>query len=117
VGDVRGRGEEAQSNDPVKVARALEGMKMSTSLGEVEMRADNHQLLQPLYVSTLSQGREVRQRGLGPRLEDRRQDRGEDHGPADHLQDGAAEVSLSPLRMQGPSVVLRNDTGFPLSRE
>ena len=46
----------AQSNDPVKVARALEGMKMTTSLGEVEMRADNHQLLQPLYVSTLSRG-------------------------------------------------------------
>jgi branched-chain amino acid transport system substrate-binding protein len=44
----------AQSNDPVKVARALEGMKMPTSLGEVEMRADNHQLLQPLFVSTLS---------------------------------------------------------------
>jgi branched-chain amino acid transport system substrate-binding protein len=46
----------AQSNDPVKVARALEGMRMSTSLGEVEMRADNHQILQPLYVSTLSRG-------------------------------------------------------------
>jgi branched-chain amino acid transport system substrate-binding protein len=43
----------AQSNEPIKVAKALEGMKMSTSLGEVEMRADNHQLLQPLYVSTL----------------------------------------------------------------
>jgi branched-chain amino acid transport system substrate-binding protein len=46
----------AQSNDPVKVARALEGMKMATSLGEVEMRADNHQILQPLYVSTLAKG-------------------------------------------------------------
>jgi len=46
----------AQSNDPVKVARALEGMKMTTALGDVEMRADNHQLLQPLYVSTLSKG-------------------------------------------------------------
>jgi len=44
----------AGSNDPVKVAKALEGMKMSTALGEVEMRADNHQILQPLYVSTLS---------------------------------------------------------------
>jgi branched-chain amino acid transport system substrate-binding protein len=44
----------AQSNDPVKIAKALEGMKMATSLGEVEMRADNHQILQPLYVSTLS---------------------------------------------------------------
>jgi branched-chain amino acid transport system substrate-binding protein len=46
----------AGSNDPVKVAKALEGMKMTTSLGEVEMRADNHQILQPLYVSTLSKG-------------------------------------------------------------
>jgi len=46
----------AQSNDPVKVGRALEGMKMATPLGEVEMRADNHQVLQPLYVSTLSKG-------------------------------------------------------------
>jgi len=43
----------AQSNDPVKIAKALEGMKMQTALGEVEMRADNHQILQPLYVSTL----------------------------------------------------------------
>ena len=46
----------AQSNDPVKVAKALEGMKLSTPLGEVEMRTDNHQILQPLYVSTLSRG-------------------------------------------------------------
>ncbi|MGH8850321.1 MAG: branched-chain amino acid ABC transporter substrate-binding protein [Casimicrobiaceae bacterium] len=44
----------ARSNDPVKVAHALEGMKMTTSLGEVEMRADNHQILQPMFVSTLS---------------------------------------------------------------
>jgi len=46
----------AQSNDPAKVARALEGLKLNTMVGEVEMRADNHQLLQPLYVSTLSRG-------------------------------------------------------------
>src|SRR5436190_20948529 len=38
----------AGSNDPVKVAKALEGMAMQTPLGEVEMRADNHQLLQAL---------------------------------------------------------------------
>ena len=44
----------AKSNDPVKVARALEGMKYKTALGEVEMRADNHQLLQPLLISTMS---------------------------------------------------------------
>jgi len=46
----------AGSNDPVKVARALEGMKMQTALGDVEMRADNHQILQPLFVSTLAKG-------------------------------------------------------------
>ena len=44
----------AKSNDPVKVARALEGMKWMSSVGEVEMRADNHQLLQPLYVATFT---------------------------------------------------------------
>lgn len=55
----------AQSNDPVKVAKALEGMKMQTSLGEVEMRADNHQLLQPLYVSTLVKGVKYDSEGTG----------------------------------------------------
>jgi len=57
----------AQSNDPVKIARALEGMKMSTSLCEVEMRADNHQMLQPLYVSTLAKKTkyDVEDSGLG----------------------------------------------------
>ena len=44
----------AKSNDPVKLAKALEGMKMDTPLGPSEMRADNHQYLQPLFVSTLS---------------------------------------------------------------
>src|ERR1700682_3808214 len=44
----------AKSNDAAKLARALEGMKMDTPLGDMEMRADNHQLLQPLFISTLS---------------------------------------------------------------
>lgn len=44
----------AKSNDPVKVAKALEGLKLTTTVGEVEMRADNHQLLQPLFISTFS---------------------------------------------------------------
>lgn len=44
----------AKSDDPVKIAHALEGMKLDTPLGPMEMRADNHQLLQPLFVSTLS---------------------------------------------------------------
>ncbi|HEY7945819.1 MAG: branched-chain amino acid ABC transporter substrate-binding protein [Burkholderiales bacterium] len=55
----------AQSNDPVKVAHALEGMKMTTSLGEVEMRADNHQILQPMFVSTLSRNVKYDSEGSG----------------------------------------------------
>ena len=43
----------ARSAEPVKIAMALEGMRYQTALGEVEMRASDHQLLQPLYVSTL----------------------------------------------------------------
>ncbi len=39
--------QKAKSNDPVKIARALEGMKLDTVVGPMEMRADNHQLLQP----------------------------------------------------------------------
>jgi branched-chain amino acid transport system substrate-binding protein len=46
----------AKSNDPVKVARALEGLKWTSSVGDVEMRADNHQLLQPLFVATFTEG-------------------------------------------------------------
>jgi len=57
----------AKSNDPVKVARALEGLKLTTSVGEVEMRADNHQLLQPLFIATLTDGvkYDVEKTGLG----------------------------------------------------
>jgi branched-chain amino acid transport system substrate-binding protein len=44
----------AKSNDPVKVAKALEGLKLNTTVGEVEMRADNHQILMPMFVSTMS---------------------------------------------------------------
>ena len=43
----------AKSSDPARIAFALEGMRYATSLGEVEMRATDHQLLQPLFVSTL----------------------------------------------------------------
>jgi len=56
-----------KSNDPVKIARALEGMKLMTSVGEAEMRADNHQLLQPLFVATFTDNvkRDVEKTGLG----------------------------------------------------
>jgi branched-chain amino acid transport system substrate-binding protein len=42
----------AKSTDPVKVALQLSGMKHTTEFGEVEMRATDHQLIQPLYIST-----------------------------------------------------------------
>jgi branched-chain amino acid transport system substrate-binding protein len=59
--------EQAKSADPVAVAKALEGMKIETPTGEVHMRADNHQLIQPLFVSTMSAGmkRDVENTGLG----------------------------------------------------
>jgi branched-chain amino acid transport system substrate-binding protein len=44
--------EKAKSTDPVKVALALENAKMNHASGQVSMRADNHQLIQPLYIST-----------------------------------------------------------------
>lgn len=47
-------GDEAKSIDPEKVAFALEGMTWKSPYGEVTMRKDNHQLLQPLFISTFS---------------------------------------------------------------
>jgi branched-chain amino acid transport system substrate-binding protein len=41
----------AKSTDPVKVARAMEGLKVQSFNGEVEMRKTDHQLQQPLYMS------------------------------------------------------------------
>ena len=54
--------DQAKSADPVKVSKALEGMKFEGDSGEVMMRADKHQLIQPLYVSTYSKvdGKEVK---------------------------------------------------------
>ncbi len=57
----------AKSNDPVKIARALEGIKVNTTVGEAEMRADNHQILQPMFVSTFTDNVkfDVEKTGLG----------------------------------------------------
>jgi branched-chain amino acid transport system substrate-binding protein len=41
----------AKSTDPVKVAKALEGLKFKSYNGDVEMRAADHQLQQPLFIS------------------------------------------------------------------
>ena len=43
----------AKSTEPNAVAKQLSGMKYITETGEVEMRAADHQLIQPLYISTL----------------------------------------------------------------
>ena len=41
----------AKSTDPLKVAAALEGLKVTSFNGEVEMRKSDHQLQQPLYMT------------------------------------------------------------------
>ena len=43
---------QAKTTDPVKVAFAREGQKFKSLNGEVEMRKTDHQLQQPLYVTT-----------------------------------------------------------------
>ncbi|MFC3106636.1 branched-chain amino acid ABC transporter substrate-binding protein [Undibacterium arcticum] len=43
---------DAKSTDPVKVAFAMEGMKLRSLNGEVTMQKSDHQLQQPLYIST-----------------------------------------------------------------
>ena len=45
---------ETKSIDPKKIAYKLEGMKYEGDAGEVEMRASDHQLIQPLYISTVA---------------------------------------------------------------
>jgi branched-chain amino acid transport system substrate-binding protein len=41
----------AKSTDPVKVAAAMEGLKVANFNGEVEMRKTDHQLQQPLFMA------------------------------------------------------------------
>lgn len=41
----------AKSTDPAKVALAMEGLRVNSFGGEVEMRKTDHQLQQPLYIS------------------------------------------------------------------
>jgi branched-chain amino acid transport system substrate-binding protein len=43
---------DSKSTEPLKVALALEGMKTTSLNGEVEMRKQDHQLQQPLYIAT-----------------------------------------------------------------
>lgn len=53
--------ERSGSTDPLKVALALEDMRYPSSTGEVWMRKDDHQLMQPQYIATFSKvGGEVK---------------------------------------------------------
>ncbi|MCT9125743.1 branched-chain amino acid ABC transporter substrate-binding protein [Cupriavidus gilardii] len=53
--------EQAGSTDAAKVARALEGMRYVNDFHDATVRADDHQVLQPLYVSMMErQGGDVR---------------------------------------------------------
>ena len=53
---------DAKSTDPLKVAKALEGMKYQGDTGEMWMRAEDHQLMQPIYISTFTKagGKDVK---------------------------------------------------------
>jgi len=44
--------DKAGSADPVKVAKALEDMRYDAGVGETWMRADDHQITEPLFVAT-----------------------------------------------------------------
>ena len=67
----------ARSIDPEKVARALEGMNYDWLYGNVQMRADNHQLIQPLFISSVAKvdGKKLRfdadRTGMGWQVERR----------------------------------------------
>ena len=42
----------ANSTDPAKVAKAMEGMTIEGPFGPMQMRAEDHQLIQPLFIGT-----------------------------------------------------------------
>jgi branched-chain amino acid transport system substrate-binding protein len=44
---------QAKSVEPKAIAYALEGMRYTADTGDVEMRKQDHQLIQPLYLSTV----------------------------------------------------------------
>lgn len=46
--------DEAGSTDPIAVAKAMEGMSIEGPYGPVTMRAEDHQVQQNLYISTVS---------------------------------------------------------------
>lgn len=55
VGMIGEAARKAGSVEPKKIAFALEGLKAQGVLGDVEMRAGDHQILAPLFIQTFSQ--------------------------------------------------------------
>ncbi|HEY6910695.1 MAG TPA: branched-chain amino acid ABC transporter substrate-binding protein [Myxococcales bacterium] len=60
---------EAKSTEPAKVAKAMEGKKWDGYFGPVEMRAQDHQFIQPLFVGTFGKvdGKKVKFNADGTR--------------------------------------------------
>lgn len=69
--------ERAGTTDALHVAYALEDVRIQNSMGEAWMRPDDHQLFEPLYISTITRvnGRDVKydfeNTGLGTRTDAR----------------------------------------------
>jgi branched-chain amino acid transport system substrate-binding protein len=69
--------ERAGSTDALRVAYALEGVRVRNSMGEAWMRPDDHQLFEPLYILSITRlnGRDVRHKledtALGTRTDAR----------------------------------------------
>ncbi len=59
--------EKAGTENIIGIAKALEGMEYETPYGKVYMRAEDHQLIQPQFISTYSDGveRDVENTGFG----------------------------------------------------
>jgi branched-chain amino acid transport system substrate-binding protein len=58
--------EAAGTDDPVKVSKALSGMKIKSPEGmDVILRADNHNLAMPLYISTMVADPKIPMEGTG----------------------------------------------------
>jgi branched-chain amino acid transport system substrate-binding protein len=72
--------DKAGSTNAKAIAHALAGMTHETYYGTVTMRAEDHQLIQPLYISVFTPGRhrrcQIRRRQYRHRLEDKGEDPG-----------------------------------------
>ncbi|HUQ29297.1 MAG TPA: branched-chain amino acid ABC transporter substrate-binding protein [Usitatibacter sp.] len=55
----------ANSTDPAKVARAMEGMTIEGPFGPLQMRADDHQLIQPLFIGTFVKAGDLKRTAEG----------------------------------------------------